>query len=63
MEPDENREGVEPIEIGERERAHRMSHAELHCRVDGLDRPTPSYKAKIASLIIGIRMRFAMKPG
>ena len=56
--------GVEPDQVGERERAHRVVHAELHHRVDRLPRRHALHqRSSTASLIIGIRMRFETKPG
>ena len=58
------RQTSQPDEIRQRERSHGVIHPHSH----GPHRSqsasaTPSMRAKIASLIIGMRMRFETKPG
>ena len=54
---------IETDQVGQRQRTHRVRHAELHHLVDRFAEATPSWRAKIASLIIGSRIRLATKPG
>ena len=55
--------GVEPDQIGERQRPERMRETQPRDRVDRLRLGDPSISAYAASLMNGIKIRFATNPG
>jgi hypothetical protein len=54
---------IEPNQVGQRQRAHRVIATERHALVDFLRAGSPSASTKKASLIIGSRIRLTAKRG